>query len=261
LAEPAVIALAGNLARDIFGRGDVRVGGAPLHAAVALERMGIAAHLYARCAVADREALFTPLEALGSPATYIPGQLTAVFLIEQQPSGRAMSALAIGDSWGPEAIAAIPPEVRWLHVAPLLRSDFPASTIAQLAQGRTLSLDGQGLVRRSQLGPLELDADFDRALLGHISILKLSEEEAAVIGDLAGLGVPEVLLTRGPAGATVISNGSAVEVAADPVGGHHTGTGDAFAIAYLAARAGGLSAVPAAREATALVSELLSSLA
>ena len=70
----------------------------------------------------------------------------------------------------------------WVHVAPLLRSDFPAETLAALARGRRLSFDGQGLVRASEPGPLRLDADFDPAMLEHVQILKLAEEEAEVVG-------------------------------------------------------------------------------
>jgi sugar/nucleoside kinase (ribokinase family) len=71
--------------------------------------------------------------------------------------------------------------------------------------------------------------------------------------------VPEVLLTRGAEGATVILNGRAERIPARPVenGVDPTGAGDAFAISYLAARAEGHAAASAARRATALVAALL----
>ena len=101
-----------------------------------------------------------------------------------------------------------------MHAAPLLRSDFPAETLAALARGRHLSLDGQGLVRSPETGPLRLDADFDPAMLEHVQILKLAEEEAEVIGAIDRLGVPEVLVTFGPRGSCVYYEGRAEDVGA-----------------------------------------------
>jgi sugar/nucleoside kinase (ribokinase family) len=124
-------------------------------------------------------------------------------------------------------------------------------------------LDGQGLVRASQTGPLRLDADFDPALLRHVAILKLAEEEAEVVlghvdtTTVASLGVPEVVVTYGTSGSVVFENGRADEVAARVVARDPTGAGDAFAAVYLAARAGGHIPVAAARRATALVGALL----
>jgi sugar/nucleoside kinase (ribokinase family) len=112
-------------------------------------------------------------------------------------------------------------------------------------------------------GSLRLDADFDPAVLEHISILKLAEDEAEVIlgrvdeSTVATLGVPEVLVTYGAQGSVVFANGRADEVAAWPVIRDPTGAGDGFAAAYLAARAGGHVPVAAARRATALVGALL----
>ena len=144
-----------------------------------------------------------------------------------------------------------------MHVAPLLRSDFPAETLAALAHGRRLSFDGQGLVRAAETGPLRLDADFDSALLEHVQILKLAEEEAEVVGAVDELGVPEVLVTYGERGSRVYFNGRSEEVGAWPVAEDPTGSGDAFSAAYLAGRAHGLTPVSAARRATALVGALL----
>jgi len=85
-------------------------------------------------------------------------------------------------------------------------------------RGRLL-LDAQGLVRVPRTGPLMLDADFDPEVLRHVSILKVSEDEADVLagGDLdalADLGVPEIVLTLGERGSVVIVNGHAEEIPA-----------------------------------------------
>ena len=125
------------------------------------------------------------------------------------------------------------------------------------AGGRRLSLDGQGLVRVSEPGPLRLDADFDPAVLEHVQILKLAEEEAEVLGAVDELGVPEVLVTYGPRGSCVYFDGRSEKVGAWPVAADPTGSGDAFSAGYLAGRAQGLTPVSAARRATALVGALL----
>ena len=111
-----------------------------------------------------------------------------------------------GDSWSPKDAKAVP-RGAWVHVAPLLRSEFPAETIAALARGRRISFDGQGLVR-SASGTAQLDADFDPALLEHVQILKFAEEEAEVVGAVDKLGVPEVLVTYGARGSCVLRGGT-----------------------------------------------------
>jgi sugar/nucleoside kinase (ribokinase family) len=253
-----VIALLGNLARDVFPGEPPRTGGAPYHAARAMARMGVAGSVYARCARADSSALLAPFAALKTPVQYVPGEATASFAIDERGAERELEVLAIGDSWRPQDIPPLPAAVEWLHVAPLLRSDFPAETLAVLARGRKLLLDGQGLVRRAQLGPLRLDAAYDPEVLASIWMLKLNDEEAAVLGDVSSLGVPELLVTHGTAGATLYTAGRCDEVPAVAIGGNHTGTGDAFSIAYLTGRARGLDPLAATRRATEVVSDLLS---
>jgi sugar/nucleoside kinase (ribokinase family) len=202
--------------------------------------------------------------ALGVPVFWQPGETTPGFTIRNSPGGREMRIDAIGDPWQPEDVDGLS-GVEWLHVAPLARSDFPPETLAALARGRRLSLDGQGLVRPPRTGPLRLDTDFDRALLEHVSVLKLSEDEArALVGTLdeaalGELGVPEVVVTLDVRGSLVLAHGRLHEVRASPVTAPDpTGAGDAFAAAYIDARSGGHAPVTAARRATALVGGLLS---
>jgi sugar/nucleoside kinase (ribokinase family) len=164
---------------------------------------------------------------------------------------------AIGDTWTPADAVAIDRRAGWVHVAPLLRSDFPADTLAAIARGRRMLFDGQGLVRRAQLGPLQLDSDFDPAILEHVSILKLAEEEAAVLGGVEGLDVPEIVITLGSRGAIVYAGGVETHVPANPLPRDPTGAGDAFSIAYLAGRAAGHTPTAAARRATAVVAATL----
>jgi sugar/nucleoside kinase (ribokinase family) len=215
-----------------------------------------------RCGPAERSLYLRRIAAVGLPVRILRGSATTAFAFRYEGDRRIMEVVEMGDSWTPEDVSSV--ERRsWVHVAPLLRSDFPAETLAELARGRRVSLDGQGLVRARETGPLRLDADFDPALLEHVSILKLAEEEAEVIlgsvdqSTVATLGAPEVIVTYGAQGSVVFANGRADEVAAWPIVREPTGAGDGFAAAYLAARAGGHVPVAAARRATALVGALL----
>ncbi len=252
-----MIALLGNLARDRLPGKAPCTGGAPFHAARAFQQLSVPGSIYARCALADRDALLPPVVALGTPVTYVPGTATATFEIAYEGDHRLMRVLAVGDTWLPADLPTLPPEVRWVHVAPLARSDFPAETLAAAARGRRLSLDGQGLVRNGRLGELQLDDGYDPELLRHVWVLKLSDEEAEVLGDPAALPVRELLLSHGSRGATIYVDGHAEHVPAHPLPHDPTGAGDAFCVGYLAARSSGFAPAAAARRATAVVASVL----
>jgi sugar/nucleoside kinase (ribokinase family) len=259
----------GNLARDRIDGVTLRPGGAPFHCARALRLLAGRGRIVAKCAEADRASLVAPLVALGVPVTWRPSGATSAFAISYRGDRRQMTVEALGEPWSVHDavgwVAAALAGSRWLHVAPLARSDFPPATLAELRRGRTLSFDGQGLVRAPRTGPLVLDTDFDPELLRHVDILKLAEEEAEQLVSLtnsasfAELGVPEVVVTLGSAGAIVWREGALERIPARPVarGVDPTGAGDAFAVTYLAARAAGERSASAARRATALVGALL----
>jgi sugar/nucleoside kinase (ribokinase family) len=164
---------------------------------------------------------------------------------------------AVGDVWLPADLPELPTAVRWIHVAPVARSDFPAETLAALARRYRISFDGQGLVRSPQTGELELNGDYDPDLLRHIWTLKLADEEAEVVGDPTKLPVRELLLTHGARGSTVIVGGRREFVPARRVDTDPTGAGDAYCASYVVARAAGFAPVGAARRATAVVGALL----
>jgi sugar/nucleoside kinase (ribokinase family) len=256
------LALVGNLSRDVVEGRPPRIGGGAFYAARALRAFGARASVVARCGADERSLYVRRLAAVGLPVRVLRGTETTSFAFRYEGDRRIMEVAAVGDSWTPDDMAAVEPRA-WVHVAPLLRCDFPAETLAALARGRRISFDGQGLVRLRATGPLRLDADFDPAVLEHVAILKLAEEEAEVLlgavdrSSIASLGVPEVVVTRGAAGSVVFADGRADDVAAWPVVRDPTGAGDAFAAGYLAARAGGHVPVAAARRATALVGALL----
>ena len=79
--------------------------------------------------------------------------------------------MSIGDPGSPWTIedAQAVGRAEWVQVGGLTRGDFPADVLAALARDRRLALDGQALVRPAVVGPLVLDADFDPAVLRHVT--------------------------------------------------------------------------------------------
>jgi sugar/nucleoside kinase (ribokinase family) len=257
-----MLAVVGSVSLDRVEGGPPRIGGCPYYAARALRGLHVRAQIVAKCAAPDRSRVLPPLAQQGFPIQWRDSDRTAAFAIDYEGERRRMLVEAIADPWTPDEVRL--PGVTWVHAAPLARSDFPAATLAVLARGRRLLLDGQGLVRAARTGPLELDADYDPELLRHVSVLKLAEDEAELLVDglheraLARLGVPEVVVTLGSRGCVVYHDGLAELVRARRVESPDpTGAGDAFAAAYLAVRSRGAAPTAAARRACALVADLL----
>ena len=249
-----MLAVVGNLSIDRIEGGPPRVGGGPYHASRALRLLDTRCEVVTRCADTDRRSLVPRLAALGMPLHVLRGTHTTAFSFRYEGDTRLMTVDAIGDSWTPRDARAVDRRVRWLHVAPLLRSDFPVETVAELARGRRLIFDAHGLVRRPQVGPLQLDDDFDPAVLRYVTTLKLAEEEAEIVGDV---DVPERIVTLGSRGAIVYAGGRETHVPARPLPRDPTGAGDAFAAAYLVARAAGHTPLVATRRATTIVGAAL----
>jgi sugar/nucleoside kinase (ribokinase family) len=260
------VAVVGSLSLDRVEGGPPRIGGGPYHCARALRVLGVPARILTKCGRADRALLVPRLAALGVPITVRVAETTHAFSMTYDGDARVMQVDAIGDPWTPEDVGDALARASAVHVAPLAETDFSPETLAAIARGgRRLSFDGQGLVRPPRTGPLELDAQYNPAVLEHVSILKLAEEEAlALVPDLdrdslASFGVPEVVVTFGLHGSLVFADGRARRVDVRPL--HNvdpTGAGDAFSIAYLAARGEGHAPHAAARRASTLVYGLLS---
>ena len=248
------VAVVGSLSLDRIAGARATIGGGAYHAARALRVVARHSQVLARCGDGDRRLLSPRLAALGIPARVLHGERTTAFSFSYRGDHREMHVEVVGDEWRTDDADALPKKLRWVHVSPLLRSDFDAATLAAFGRGRTMLLDGQGLVRVAEPGTLRLDASFDRAVLDHVSILKLSEEEAEVVGDV---DVPELIVTRGARGATIRADGRSADVRAHPLAREPTGAGDAFGAAYLVARADGYAPVAAARRATSVVASLL----
>jgi sugar/nucleoside kinase (ribokinase family) len=256
------VAVVGNFSLDHVDGGPPVPGGPPRHAARALAALGVPSVVRAKSAAADRARLVRPVKELGLQVEWRPGATTATYAFSYDGDIRSMEVRELGSAWSPKDVTGLGAD--WVHVGALFRGEFPAETVAAMAErGARLSFDGQGLVRPARLGRLELEPEPDTSFLRHVSVLKLSEEEArALVGSLeeralTELGVPEVVVTLGSRGAIVVARRRLVHVPADPVDADPTGAGDAFAAAYVVERRRGHDPRRAAERATRLVRHLL----
>jgi sugar/nucleoside kinase (ribokinase family) len=258
------LGVVGLVSLDRVDGGIPRLGGVPVYAARALRLLGSPAVVATKLADEDRPRL----SVLGVPVVARPAAQTIGFRIENAGNTRHMEIDQLGDpftprdvsSWLSRALA----DADWVHAGALTREDFPAETLAALARSHVISLDGQGLVRRPEVGELVLDAEYDPDVLEHVSILKLAHDELAALGleleegALASLGVREVVVTLGPTGAVVYAEGAAEHVPTIPLEGiDPTGAGDSWATSYLAYRRRKHSPLSAARLANGAVSAML----
>jgi sugar/nucleoside kinase (ribokinase family) len=264
------VAVVGHTARDLVDGGPPRPGGVPLFAARSLRALGEPGLVVTRCAEEDRS-LLGPLYAVGLPVVWRAEPATPVFHLTNDGDSREVRIEALGSPWTPEDaqtwLGAAVADAGWIHAGPLWRGDFPSDTLRELARGRRLSFDGQGLVRPGELGPVRHDAELDRSVLEHVDVLHLSDSELDALGldlderSLRTLGVPEIVVTLGSRGSVVYADDLAELVPAralrdvDP-----TGAGDAFTVAYVASRLAGREPIPAAHRATEVVQGLLSRL-
>lgn len=264
------IALVGNLSVDRVAGAPPRAGGGVFWAARAAAHVGADVVVATGCAPADRDVARAPLEALGLPVACRDAERTTEFSFEYDGDRRVMTVGAVGDPWSPDDVegwaAATLADAGWVQVAGLLRTDFPAETIAALARdGRRLLLDAQGVVRLGTTGPLAEDANVDPAIFRELAILTMNELEAqALVGGtdperLRSLGVAEVVLTRASRGAVAVTDGQATEIPAARVEGavDPTGAGDSFALVYLEARSRGAEPAEAGAYAAGVVAELI----
>ena len=219
---PGVTVL-GNLAIDVINGAPKSPGGCASFSGVALQAAGGPGRIVALAAERDHELFDSLVERFGSLVQILPADRTSAFRLDYADlDHRRMSVDAIGPVWGAQEIESADPDTTWVHLAPLLRTDFPASTLALLAErGHRVAYDGQGLVRADRLGPLVVDRHYPPELLRHISVLKLAEDEAVIVADGAfdestakKLGVPEILVTYGSEGCDIYTDDTVVRVPA-----------------------------------------------
>ena len=262
------VTVLGNLAVDVIDGAPPSAGGCASFAGVALAAAEVPARIVALAAEADH-VLFDPLLArFGSLVQILPADRTSAFRLDYvDVDHRQMFVDAVGPVWGAAELEAANPDTTWLHLAPLLRTDFPERTLAQLAaRGHRIVYDGQGLVRADEVGPLVLDRHFEPEMLQHLAVLKLAEDEAVIVADgefdaatAARLGVPEILVTFGSEGCDVYLDGVVVRVPAAwrVEGVQTTGAGDMFTAAYALHTSAGVGPEGAVKLASELVAREL----
>lgn len=258
------VTVLGNLAIDIINGAPRSPGGCASFAGVALEASGGPGRIVAMGAEQDH-ALFDPLcERFGDLVRVLPSDRTSAFRLDYDDvDHRHMAVDAIGPVWGRAAVEAADPDTTWVHLAPLLRTDFPAETLELLSsRGHRVAYDGQGLVRAPKLGPLVEDRHFPADLLVHLDVLKLAEDEAVVVADgpfdaavAKRLGVAEIVVTYGSEGCDIYTDGDVTRVPAAwrVLDVQTTGAGDMFTACYVANRAAGADPRQAAESASELV--------
>ncbi|HEU4706968.1 MAG TPA: PfkB family carbohydrate kinase [Solirubrobacterales bacterium] len=262
----AEVTVLGNFSIDRIDERPPSPGGCPVFAVMAFQALRRQGRVVARLAAEDRwlyDDLLGDAEELISTLTT---GTTSAFGLRYVAGRRTLTVDAIGEPWSVAEVKAAAVDTEWVHVSPLLRSDFPPSVLASLsAAGHRISYDGQGLVRVPELGSLRLDDDFDRTLLRSVTVLKLNGEEADALGGESfdpatarRLGVPEILVTFGADGCDLYLEGEKTYIPARPITDiHTTGTGDAFMVSYLADRAEGVPPADAAHHASSVVADLL----
>lgn len=263
--NPNAITTLGNFSIDRVDDAEPTPGGCPSFAPAAL-RSSPGSSVVARLAEDDRPLFAEVLARHDDFIRVLGAETTSAFGLHYDGEERSLTVDAIGDPWSEAEIGAASIDTVWVHLAPLLRSDFPPRVVASLSQaGHRVSLDGQGLVRVPRLGEMELDDDFDSSILDSIDVLKLNEEEAATVAgggfDLAAgksLGCGEILVTQGSGGCDVYVGDEMRHVPARPVDGiHPTGAGDVFTLSYLIGRAAGKGSIDAATCASETVAVML----
>ena len=258
------LGVVGLVSLDRVDGGIPRLGGAPVYAARALRLLGGPAVVATKVADEDR----ARLSVLASPWSRGPAEQTIGFRIENHGDSRHMEIDQLGDPFTPNDVSGwlsrALADADWVHAGALTREDFPAETLAALSRAHVISFDGQGLVRRPEVGELTLDADYDPEVLEHVDVLKLAHDELEALGleledgALRSLGVREIVVTLGPTGAVVYADGFAEHVPTIPLEGiDPTGAGDSWTTAYLAYRRRRHSPVSAARLANGAVSAML----
>ncbi len=261
------VTVLGNLAIDRVNDDPPTPGGCPAFAGLALEMAAGGGRVVTRAAPQDSRIFAELLNGYRVAITMLAAGRTSAFGLRYSGEERVMTVDAIGERWTPDDLKSAAVDTRWVHVAPLLRSDFPSDTLRHLkASGHLVGYDGQGLVRAARLGTMTVDAAYDVTILDSITVLKLADEEAEVVargrfGERVAkcLQVPEILVTSGSGGCDLYVQGHVEHVPAAWVVAdvHTTGAGDVFTVAYLTGRADGASPRASAERASALVARML----
>lgn len=229
------------------------------HAGTALARLGADVRVVTRVRAADAAALIGPLDAEQIETLALDSHHTTSYGLDYRGAVDAHELLSASDPIGPSDIPAAWRSADLVHLGPLHRNDLHPDVAATL--GGLVGLDVQGLVREpgpdgTRIAPCP---ELPR-YLRNVSVLKASEHELPVLldgGDAQAFRrrhrIPELLVTRGARGCTLLTDAGATDVPALPTEGSATvGAGDVFLAAYLLLRATRHAPLAAARKAAAI---------
>ncbi|MFY1831253.1 PfkB family carbohydrate kinase [Myxococcus fulvus] len=223
------VLVVGNYCHDVLpsgGGGAVHtLGGSAAYISSVFDAAGVD---HAVVSVAGED--FAYADRVRYPPRIVPGTRTTRFLADFSQAERVLRVDARSASIPPEDIrfdarvalacgvmGEVPPET-------LLRMSQRAQHVLADAQGLLRSLDDQGRVWNQRLE----DTPF-AALLGHLHVLKASEDEARAMDVDAVRAQTCLVVTRGAKGCTVLTSRDTLQVPSWPVKEvDPTGAGDCF---------------------------------
>ena len=181
--------------------------------------------MVAKCGEPERRSYLRRLAALGLPVSLSAAGETTSFSFRYDAEGTGRCAVdAIGEPWseGDEPERALR-RVEWVHVAPLLRGDFPLEALERIARRRRVLLDGHGPRPRAPSSARSRSTATSTARSCVTSRSSSSrrrrrrDPRRGELEELRELGVPEVVVTFGAGGSLVLTRDAAVRVPARPV--------------------------------------------
>lgn len=244
----------GAITRDLESGGASAPGGVVHYAGRAFAALGARTRAVTRVRKADEAELLAPLLEAGVEVRALPSASTTTYANDYGGAEDRHELLAVSDPLGPDDLPISWRSADAIHLGPLHRQDLLPETLASLS-GFT-GIDLQGLVRLADTRGTRLAPNPElKDFLAHVSVVKASEEELAVLLEGRSLeafrsefGLGELLVTRGERGALVVTRFRVEEIATPRVPRRFpVGAGDVFLAAYLHARASERSPAAAAR--------------
>ena len=232
---PACLVI-GHLTADLTPAGERRLGGTAAYASRTAHALGLRVRLLT--SVAHGEPLLETLRPDLHDIRVVPSGSTSTFENIYDNDGRRTQFLReVAAPLGPGDVPPAWRDAELVHLAPLtgevdpaLAACFPNSTVLLTAQG--------WLRRRGEDDLISFHYWFDSAVLRHIDIVVLSEEDFAEAPELEqdlAAQVPWLFVTRAERGGTCYRHGRPHEYATPrPPVTNTTGAGDVFAAAVLA---------------------------
>lgn len=228
-----------------------QAGGVGIYGSIAFRKEGIDAAAVCNLGGHDEAAPERVLRRFGIAVHAGPGKRTTRFRNRiGSDGGRDQELLAVAPPIRAAALEPLLDGVDLVHLGPLHAGDIDGALFDLLGDRSVrVSLDAQGLLRASALGPVRAKpAALLPAALRLASIVKVAAGELETLLDPLGVGdrelvrrfgIEELVVTRGAdGGSVVVPGGERVFYPAVPVNRSldDTGAGDVFFAAYLAAR-------------------------